>query len=46
MYVKKAKYSGKFDVWSRDAEMVAGRLVVEQAMDLRYKLRMLGIPLC
>ena len=26
------------------AEMVAGRLAVEQVMDLRYKLRMLGVP--
>ena len=25
--------------------MVAGRLAVEQVMDLRYKLRMLGVPL-
>lgn len=27
------------------AELVAGRLCVEQVMDLRYKLRMLGIPI-
>ena len=27
------------------AEMVAGRLAVEQVMDLRYKLRMLGVPI-
>ena len=27
------------------AEMVAGRLAVEQIMDLRYKLKMLGVPL-
>ena len=26
------------------AEMVAGRLAVEQVMDLRFKLRMLGVP--
>ena len=26
------------------AEMVAGRLAVEQVMDIRYKLRMLGVP--
>ena len=26
------------------AEMVAGRLAVEQVMDVRYKLRMLGVP--
>ena len=26
------------------AELVAGRLCVEQVMDLRYKLRMLGVP--
>ena len=26
------------------AEMVAGRLAVEQVMDLRYRLRMLGVP--
>ena len=26
------------------AEMVAGRLAVEQIMDIRYKLRMLGVP--
>ena len=25
--------------------MVAGRLAVEQAMDLHYKLRMLGVPI-
>ena len=27
------------------AEMVAGRLAVEQIMDLRYKLKMLEVPL-
>ena len=27
------------------AELVAGRLCVEQVMDLRYKLRMLGVPI-
>ena len=27
------------------SEMVAGRLCVEQVMDLRYKLRMLGVPI-
>ena len=27
------------------AEMVAGRLAVEQVMDLCYKLRMLGVPI-
>ena len=27
------------------AEMAAGRLAVEQAMDVRYKLRMLGMPI-
>ena len=26
------------------AEMVAGRLAVEQVMDIRYKLRILGVP--
>ena len=26
------------------AEMVAGRLAVEQVMNIRYKLRMLGVP--
>ena len=26
------------------AEMVAGRLAVEQVRDIRYKLRMLGVP--
>ena len=29
---------------SYGAEMVAGRLAVEQVMDLRFKLRMLGVP--
>ena len=28
------------------AEIVAGRLAVEQVMDVRYKLRMLGVPIC
>ena len=27
------------------AELVAGRLCVEQVMDIRYKLRMLGVPI-
>ena len=27
------------------AEMVSGRLAVEQVMDVRYKLRMLGVPI-
>ena len=27
------------------AEMVAGRLAVEQVIDIRYKLRMLGVPI-
>ena len=27
------------------AKMVAGRLAVEQVMDIRYKLRMLGVPI-
>jgi hypothetical protein len=27
------------------AEMVAGRLAVEQVMDIRYRLRMLGVPI-
>ena len=40
-----SKRQNTVETSSYGAEMIAGRLAVEQVMDMRYKLRMLGVPI-
>ena len=45
IYDATSKRQNTVETSTYSAEMVAGRLAFEEVMDLRYKLRMLGVPI-